>query len=274
MKNSLVKTYVALRLAQNDLIFAEVQKKTTRAHFIREVMKRPICELPDSLQRSLKATLEKRGGAQAKVSLGKPSTIGRWVSELTGQFDEDDILSFFAEKTGIAPDEIAHRRLHGQTVTRPYLISMVEALEKATNHTMDEKVLDVLVTFRDLAKFFAKPAEIYKMPVPKPLARREEQKVGDMLLRKKALLSYRRVAEIKSDVSDEVLLETPLMQIRWEGYKKEKDWELPIFFAADEFDVLLPLPEDTFNQKSTVKDLIDLMVSRKKAEQKKLQSAF
>ncbi len=278
MNTKLIQTYVAYKAAIHDPVFAELRRKTSAEYFLALVMKRPLFEFPRCVRDSAAKSIRNRYRLEAYKPLfsEKEMTIGDWVSSVCGQYSLDDVMLFFCKSTGLSRAYVGKVKIGANVISRPYLITLVERLESATGRSLTMPDLyDPLsylsgnVTLYEIAKYFSASSEI--------IARFRQRycfkhRVDDVerqlkLFKQHALEIYRRSAEIDPDVPSEVILSKPLSDFYWKGYAPG-DWDLPVYFAADEFGVILPVPKSAMPATTTVAELVNLMVKSKTRNQK------
>lgn len=278
MNTKLVQKYVAYKAALHDPIFEEVQQKTTLEHYLLIVLDRPLSEFPQKVREQAAKNIRNRYGLEVYKPLfpEKDMTIAQWARAVCGQYSLDEVMSFFTKNTGFQSDFLKKVKIGSNTISRPHLITLVERLESATGRSLSMPDLrDPLsylsgnVTIHDIAKYFSANSDVIAR-----FRRRYcvKHRVDDVerqikLFKQQALEVYRRSAEIDPDIPNEDILSKPLSDFYWTGFAPG-DWDLPVYFAADEFDVMLPIPKSAMPGTTTVSELVALMVKSKLQQQK------
>ena len=278
MNTRLVQKYVAYKAALNDPVFEEVRRKTTLEHYLQIVLNRPLSEFPQNVREQALKNIRNRYGLEVYYPLfaEKEMTIGQWATSVCGHYSLEEVMTFFAKSTGFNSDFIKKVKIGSNTISRPHLITLVERLEAATGRSLSMPDLkDPLsylsgnVTIYDIAKYFSVSSEVIAR-----FRRRHciKHRVDDeqrqlKLFKQQALEIYRRSAEIDPDIPNDEILSKPLSDFYWEGFTTG-DWDLPVFFAVDEFGVMVPVPKSAMPGNTTVAELVALMVKAKLQQQK------
>lgn len=270
MNVELVQKYVAYKVALHDEIFEEIRRKTTKKNFTATVMNCSLKELPGSLKDDLAQRIRDKYGLAKHVPLVPKSkmTVGMWVRDLCSSYTVDDVMFFFAHQVGVFEERLRKVKIGSTFLTHPFLISLVEKLERLTGRTLlapdmpdPLSYLSDDVTLYEIAKYFATSSEVI-LEMRKRYGKHHQMEDPTkllLLLRKQALEVFRQVSEVDPEVPDKEILSRPLSSFWWQGYSKG-DWDLVVYFSADEFGVMLPLPLDP---NMTVDGLINQMVSAK-----------
>ncbi len=247
----LAKKYVARKFLVQGT--EEKQPNILTSEKVEEIMALPLGKMPLPLQEHCQAMICRRYNLPARKCLYRHPTIGQWVDGITGRYTPEDIMAFFAQETALSPEFLKTATIGGQTVTRPYLITLVEMLEDATGRqlTLPESSAPLSylgddVTFYEIAKYFVCSSEAVTR-----LRRRycrQHSQVKDEVLK-----LYRVYAEIDSEVTDEELLKKRVRECFLKEYG-ENSWDLPVFWVEERLDIHINIHE--VQNETTVADLV------------------
>lgn len=264
MNLRLIKMYVARKAAMHNEAFAEMERKMTRKDFTASVMKSSLKEIPESLRKDLSDCIRKKYGLPQHVPLTSKAkmTIGQWVRDLCLSWTIDDIMLFFEQQTNLSVSRLKDVNIHSTAITRPHLITMIEHLEELTGRSLLKMELhDPIsylpegVTIYGIAKYFVASPEVIER-LHRRYGKTRQVKNSMRTLKQKALGLFRNVAGIAPEISDKEVLSRSLSSFWWHEFTPA-DWDLVVYFTAEEFGVILPLP---LLPDMTVESLLDLMV--------------
>jgi len=247
----LAKKYVARKFLVGTS--EEKQPNILTPEKVEEIMAMPLSKMPLPIREHCQAMICRRYNLPVRECLFRHPTIGQWVADITGKYTAEDIMAFFAQETALSSEFLKTATIGGQTLTRPYLITLVEKLEDATGRqlTLPESTAPLSylgddVTFYEIAKYFACSSETVTR-LRRRYCRQHSQ------VRDEVLKLYRVYAEIDSEVSDEELLTRKVQDCYLKEYGSNS-WDLPVFWVEERLDIHINIHQ--VKPETTVADLV------------------
>ena len=128
--------------------------------FIEHAMNLQASEMPSSLKVELEIRLRRRFGLKRHKSIFYNPTVRQWLTDLTGTYHPEDILSAFNQATGLKPSLFIEANIGDTIINRLFLIDLVEILEEATGRQLlKDDSLDYLgdsFSYLEMADFFTR----------------------------------------------------------------------------------------------------------------------
>ncbi|MBQ8870438.1 MAG: hypothetical protein IJ019_03580 [Alphaproteobacteria bacterium] len=136
----------------------------SKTDYLLWVMSKKVNLFSPELLEPVKAAIMRRYHIKEHKMLYKDPTFGQWVTDVLGDYQQEDILTYFSTKTGLTVERLSDATIGDGTINVPYLQTLVKELENITGKTLlnDEDVfmcplayLDENITYAELASYFA-----------------------------------------------------------------------------------------------------------------------
>lgn len=245
MNISLIRRYVALKAiktVETDLFLNEL-KKAASDEMTDKVMEMPLEVLPRDLRRFMQKKIEERYNLPKRPRLFRKPTVGQWIANVTGIYSADDLLAYFEQETGMSNEKMATEKVGGQTVTKPFVIELIEKLEKATGYDLidgdDAKFARLdSVTFSNLATYFSGNEGVVTGILTGKSSEASRSEFLELAMR-----IYREVTETSPEVSEKDFLNKNVRTL-FREMDGESRWLWPIYDLEEALDVHLPTPTE------------------------------
>ncbi len=132
MNFKLIQTYVAKKVAMRYPEFKFAQETMAKVDYINMVLNKKANQFDAEMLKSAKAAIMSRYRIKEHPMIIKDPTLRQWISDVLGDYSQQDILNFFAERSGLDVQRISKATIGDQIIDIPFLETIIEELELIT----------------------------------------------------------------------------------------------------------------------------------------------
>ena len=163
MSVKLVKAYIAKKVAMRYPMFAFAKETMSKESYQSLVLSKKASYFSEEMLNGAKAAIVSRFNIKDHRKIFKNPTLAQWISDVLGNWSQQDIMAFFSERSGFSATKFENSTIGDTVLNRPFLISLVEELEDATgkilcNYAAPDMPLAYLgedTTYGEIASFFS-----------------------------------------------------------------------------------------------------------------------
>ena len=138
MKLELIQAYIAKKVAIRYQEFAFARATMSLADYHALVMNKKAKTFDAEFLENLKNIITHRYKIKEHKTMFKNPTLSQWISDITGTWQQHDVLAFFAERSGISTERLKKSNTGDCTLYRGLFIDLVEELENITGKTLGD----------------------------------------------------------------------------------------------------------------------------------------
>lgn len=163
MNVELTQTYVAKKVAMRYPEFKFAQETMAKASYLNMVLNKKANQFDSEMLKSAKAAIMSRYRIKEHPMIFTDPTLRQWISDVLGNYSQQDILNFFAEKSGLNVQRIAKATIGDGIINIPFLETIIEELELVTGKMLLDNedsflyplaYIDDEITYSEIASFF------------------------------------------------------------------------------------------------------------------------